>query len=213
MAPITTATPTVTITDVTAEQYLDKQEEQTFVSNITYTHGLVDAFSIQQEGDAVIVPVNCIGIMGAGMAEAAKRLRPRFAQKYIARSKASQIIPGRVLYNTDDCAGQTVIAFPTKLVPQFASTQEIVEMSLVKLVETYASRKTEIKRLIFPKVGCGKGGLDWKAVGPLLAARLGALNIPVVICIGEKDKEYHLDEQGNIIVLEAPTAIQHDDVV
>lgn len=183
-----------------------RKNSHILTAHVTYVRGLVDILTSAEEGDASIVTVNCIGAMDKGIAEQAKKMYPQFARLYEQYCRESRIYPGIVQYYRDPKNGRHLIGFPTKIDWRNPSALHIIEMSLQKLVATYRGGKNGprgIKRLLFPKVGCGEGKLPWTEVGPLVARYLAHIDdIPVVVVIGEKDLEYHIADNGEVFAVE-----------
>lgn len=112
------------------------------------------------EMEALVNPVNCVGVMGAGLA---KQFRERFPENYeIYRSYCNREIlkPGfcfAVLEN-----GKWIINFPTKNHWKDKSKIEWVEEGLLFVKNNFPFS------IAFPKLGCGLGGLNWWEVKPLI---------------------------------------------
>lgn len=134
--------------------------------------------SIMRSGAQTTVnTVNCVGVMGKGLAAAMKDRHPAMFQAYKAICDRGALEPGKLwLWKGQD---QWVLNFPTKKHWKGPSRLEWVEAGLEKFVETYATRG--ITEISFPRLGCGNGGLDWDDVRPLMERYLGNLNIPVYI--------------------------------
>lgn len=200
-------TTTTTIAPATVFSYEEFQDMcgkgQVATAHITYTHGHVDAFEIAQDGDAIAIGVNLCGILGAGMALQAKNLFPLFAKRYKEVCASGALRPGKILYHTKECGGKMLLAFPTKIAPQFDAFPYLIEQGLQNLVAN--AEQKEIKHLILPKLGYGLGKLKWEVVGPLMLSYLVKIpNVQCTICIGENDPEYHRLADGTLIIVEQP---------
>jgi O-acetyl-ADP-ribose deacetylase (regulator of RNase III) len=140
----------------------------------------------------VTITVNCVGVMGKGIALIAKNLFPDVYTHYRNICKNGQMKMGKpVLY--DEKISQlyvaneeykSVLLFPTK--DHWKQKSDIlgIEQGLFWLVENY--EKLGIKSLAIPALGCGNGGLDWKYVGPILYRHLSKMNIPIHLYLPER---------------------------
>lgn len=137
----------------------------------TTTAGVVDAPGrdlFACGADALVNPVNCGGVMGAGLALEFKR---RFPDNYAAYREACErgaVRPGRVLVYDRRPASQPrfVINFPTKRSWRDSSRLQDVAAGLGDLA--HVTRELGIASLAVPALGCGLGGLDWADVRPLV---------------------------------------------
>lgn len=115
--------------------------------------------------------VNCVGVMGAGLALEFKSRYPTMFDDYKARCDAGQVKPGTP-YLWEDNRSQ-VLNFPTKRHWKDLSLLEDVEAGLRFLAEHY--QDMGIHTLALPPLGCGLGGLQWKDVRALIEKHLGIL--------------------------------------
>lgn len=125
----------------------------------------------------LVNPVNCVGVMGKGLALAFKHCFPDIMKKYTYacndRSlKVGVLLPCRI-------EGKIILCFPTKHHWRDQSTLSIIQCGLQAFIETYHA--IGVTSVSFPKLGCGLGGLDWKQVQPLMEKYLNSLTIPVYI--------------------------------
>lgn len=112
--------------------------------------------------EALVNAVNCIGIMGAGLAAAFKKRFPKMNKDYIRICKAGGLKPGLMhIWTNPENDPKYIINFPTKndLSP---SKLEYITDGLDKLKHVVESR--EIKSIAIPALGCGLGGLSWGVV-------------------------------------------------
>lgn len=124
--------------------------------------------------EALVNPVNCVGVMGAGLA---KQFKCRYPYNYILYREACKqkvLKLGTVHYVfVSTNKPQYVINFPTKHHWRENSTLKNIESGLEALVLTIKSR--EIRSIAIPRLGCGLGGLNWEEVKPLIVKYLGPL--------------------------------------
>ena len=123
---------------------------------------------LEENVEAVVNPVNCVGVMGAGLARQFKLAYPDNFIFYAEVCRLGKLSPGRVLvysrgvmYNP-----KYIVNFPTKRYWKEPSCLEDIKSGLVSLLETI--REFNIKSIAIPPLGCGLGGLDWKIVKPLI---------------------------------------------
>jgi O-acetyl-ADP-ribose deacetylase (regulator of RNase III) len=125
--------------------------------------------------DALVNTVNCVGVMGKGIALQFKQAYPAMFEAYAKAAKGKAIVPGRMfVYETGSLVGpRLVINFPTKRHWKGNSRLEDIDAGLVDLVRVIEAR--EIRSIAIPPLGAGNGGLDWLVVRPRIAAALESL--------------------------------------
>ncbi|MEB3340507.1 DarT ssDNA thymidine ADP-ribosyltransferase family protein [Okeania sp.] len=156
------------------------------------------------------VSVNCVGVMGKGLASTAKYRFPDVYVRYqeVCKSKYLQI--GKpYLYKRESSVKEQLgdskfflpqdflnneqkwfLLFPTKKHWRNASEIEDIKNGLEWLANNY--QKQGIKSLAMPALGRGLGGLDWEDVGPLMCKYLTSMDITVAIYLPAEKK---LDER------------------
>lgn len=122
--------------------------------------------------------VNCVGVMGKGIAAEFKKRYPAMFKDYTNRCNIGQVKLGEPYYFSD-LLGTSIINFPTKQHWRSVSRLQDIEDGLRYFTEHY--QEWDVQSVAFPPLGCGNGGLDWEDVGPLMYAYLSALPIPVEI--------------------------------
>jgi O-acetyl-ADP-ribose deacetylase (regulator of RNase III) len=126
----------------------------------------------------LVNPVNCVGVMGAGLAAEFRRRFPDLDADYRRRCATGRLRLGQpYLYRT--AAGVQVINFPTKGDWRAPSRLADLDQGLAYL----AAHATgwQLGSLAVPALGAGLGGLSWEQVGPLLYRHLRGLGIPVAV--------------------------------
>lgn len=137
---------------------------------------------LTEDAEALVNTVNCIGIMGRGIALQFKKAFPENYRSYAAACKRNEVQPGRMLVSE---TGQLtnpryIINFPTKRHWRGKSRMEDIDAGLVALAEEIRSRN--IRSIAIPPLGSGLGGLDWSEVRPRIEAALRKLSdLKVVI--------------------------------
>jgi len=119
--------------------------------------------------------VNCVGVMGRGVALQFKRAFPANFKVYQAACRRGEVLPGKMLvYDTQrDVNPRYIINFPTKRHWRGRSRLGDIEVGLDALVTEIKNRG--IKSVALPPLGSGLGGLDWRVVRQRIAASLGQL--------------------------------------
>ncbi|MCD8131216.1 MAG: macro domain-containing protein [Lachnospiraceae bacterium] len=127
---------------------------------------------------ALVNTVNCVGVMGKGIACEFKRRYPDMFMDYVLKCSKENVKPG-VPYVYHDKDGLVIINFPTKDHWRSPSRLSYVVNGLDWIVENY--EKYHIKSIAFPPLGCGNGGLSWDIVGPVMYQKLSILPIQIEI--------------------------------
>jgi O-acetyl-ADP-ribose deacetylase (regulator of RNase III) len=118
---------------------------------------------LSAEADALVNSVNCVGIMGRGIALQFRKAFPENFKAYQAACERKEVHPGKMLvYETGLLRPRFIINFPTKRHWKGKSHIEDIDAGLVALVNEIRNRK--IRSVAIPPLGCGLGGLDWKLV-------------------------------------------------
>lgn len=125
--------------------------------------------------EAVVNTVNCVGVMGKGIALQCKELYPDNFKCYAKACKESKVVQGKMfVYETQLLAGpRYIINFPTKRHWRNPSLLEDIESGLDDLVEVIERYK--ISSIAIPPLGAGLGGLAWRVVKRLIEAKLSVL--------------------------------------
>lgn len=161
--------------------------------SVTFKTG--DLFSDKSE--ALVNTVNCVGVMGKGVALEFKRIWPENYTAYKKVCNAKQMRPGRMLIvELTSLFGRSepkfIVNFPTKDHWREKSKLEYISAGLDALILDI--KKYQIKSIALPPLGCGNGGLDWSVVRPMMLEKLSQLE-DVSVSIygpleGRDDPEY-----------------------
>jgi O-acetyl-ADP-ribose deacetylase (regulator of RNase III)/uncharacterized protein YwgA len=122
--------------------------------------------------------VNCVGVMGKGVAEQFKARFPAMFDDYKSRSDRKAVRLGEPYLYRDSSDAQ-IVNFPTKDHWRSPSRLADIERGLDHLVAHIAD--WEITSLALPPLGCGNGGLEWSEVGPLIWRKLHDLPIDIEV--------------------------------
>ena len=119
---------------------------------------------LTEDAEALVNTVNCVGVMGRGIALQFKRQFPENFKDYEKACKQESVVPGKMfVHETGNLTNpKYIINFPTKRHWRGASRLEDIESGLSDLVNVI--RKYEIRSIALPPLGCGLGGLDWNVV-------------------------------------------------
>ena len=126
----------------------------------------------QQDVDAIVNTVNCVGVMGKGIALQFKKKWPENFKAYAAACKQGDVKLGQ-MFTFELGALATpryIINFPTKSHWRSASKLEDIESGLKSLVDNIKNKN--IKSIAIPPLGSGLGGLPWVEVKKLIFAYL-----------------------------------------
>jgi len=137
---------------------------------------------LKSEAEALVNTVNCVGVMGRGIALQFRNAFPENFKAYAAACKREQVQPGRMfVFETGQLTPpRYIINFPTKRHWRGKSRIEDIDAGLKALVAEICSRR--IRSIALPPLGSGLGGLDWTVeVRPRVEAALRALDDVQVI--------------------------------
>lgn len=132
---------------------------------------LVRGNLFESSAHALVNTVNCVGIMGKGIAYQFKRSFPAYFQDYQRRCKRGEVRLGEVYAYLD--SAKLIISFPTKEHWKSNSRLNDIDAGLISLRELLL--REHVRHVAVPPLGCGNGGLAWADVRPLIEARLGDL--------------------------------------
>ena len=129
-------------------------------------------------------PINCKGVMGAGLAAFYRDEFPAMHEDYKQRCKREEILIGQpYLYKKST---PWILNFPTKQHWRDRSKLTDIEKGLQYFVEH--AKEWGIQSIAFPALGCGLGKLSWSKVYPLMRKYLQQLE-GVRVEIFSKDPE------------------------
>ena len=126
----------------------------------------------------IVNTVNCVGVMGRGIALECKLRYPEMFKKYKNFCDLKKIEPG-VLQIWKE-SHPWILNFPTKVHWKDPSKFEYLEKGLDKFINTYSEK--EITSIAFPLLGSSLGGLPEQQVFDLMKSKLENLrNIDIEI--------------------------------
>lgn len=130
---------------------------------------LIDGDLFASQAEALVNPVNCVGVSGKGLALEFKRRFPHNQRGYVDACKDGTLVPGKVLITTvwNTSSFPHFIAYvPTKTHWRNPSTLELVRLSIEALTRELVI--CGITSVAVPALGCGNGGLAWDDVFTLM---------------------------------------------
>jgi O-acetyl-ADP-ribose deacetylase (regulator of RNase III)/uncharacterized protein YwgA len=133
---------------------------------------------LKSKAQTLVNTVNCVGIMGKGIALEFKNRFPEMFKDYVQRCDRNEIRVGEP-YIYKSLFGQQIVNFPTKEHWKSISKISDIENGLNFLLSHYKS--WGITSIGIPPLGCGNGQLEWKVVGPLIYKCAKQMDIPVEI--------------------------------
>ena len=131
---------------------------------------------LKADAEALVNTVNCVGIMGRGIALQFKNAFPDNFKAYVAACAREEVRPGRMFVVDTGYVGNPkyIINFPTKRHWRGKSRMEDIEAGLSALVDE--TRERSIVSVSIPPLGSGLGGLEWKEVRRRIETTLGDLD-------------------------------------
>lgn len=128
------------------------------------------------DAQTLVNTVNCVGVMGKGVALEFKKRFPEMYEDYVARCARHQVRLGKP-YLYRQLFPPNILNFPTKDHWRSVSKLKDIVAGLEYLEAHY--QEWGITSLAVPPLGCGQGQLEWRVVGPTLYRYLSRLEIPV----------------------------------
>jgi O-acetyl-ADP-ribose deacetylase (regulator of RNase III)/uncharacterized protein YwgA len=130
---------------------------------------------LKSKAQTLVNTVNCVGIMGKGIALEFKEQFPEMFNDYVKRCNRNEVRLGKP-YLYKRLTPPWILNFPTKGHWRSVSRIEDIIKGLKYLLEHY--KEWGIRSIAVPPLGCGQGQLEWKIVGPTLYRYLNQLDIP-----------------------------------
>ncbi|MHC5595832.1 MAG: macro domain-containing protein [Nostoc sp.] len=163
---------------------------------LTKTVSLIEGDMFFSKMQTLTISVNCVGVMGKGLASTAKYRFPDMYVHYedLCKKKILQMgkpklhkressIFNQLAEETTSLPSQNgetwFLLFPTKQHWKNNADLDGIEEGLKWVQDNY--KKEGIKSLAMPALGCGLGNLEWSDVGRLMCKYLKNLDIHVSI--------------------------------
>ena len=135
-----------------------------------------------ENAEALVNSVNCVGVMGRGIALQFKKRFPDNFDAYAKACNRNEVVPGRMfVHETGRLTNpRYIINFPTKRHWRGKSRIGDIEAGLECLVEVI--RERSIQSIALPPLGTDLGGLKWEDVATCIEIALQELdNTRVVV--------------------------------
>ena len=130
--------------------------------------------------DAIVVPVNVVGVMGKGLALGFKQRYPGAFEAYRSACETGDLRLGHVVVTpTGTLRPFLAVHFPTKRHWREPSRLGDIESGLASMADLL--HRYQVGSLAVPALGCGLGGLSFDLVAPLVRSALGHLPLRVVL--------------------------------
>ncbi len=131
---------------------------------------------LAEDAEALVNTVNCVGVMGRGIALQFKKAFPENFGVYAKACERGEVQPGRMfVFETGALTNpRYIINFPTKRHWRGNSRIEDIDAGLKDLAAVI--RAHEIHSIAVPPLGAGLGGLEWSDVRPRIEKALRGFN-------------------------------------
>jgi O-acetyl-ADP-ribose deacetylase (regulator of RNase III) len=138
---------------------------------LTFVRGNI----FDSDAEAIVNTVNCVGVMGRGIALQFKKRYPANFLAYELACKRGEVVPGKMFVHEMQqlTFPKYIINFPTKRHWKGASKIEDITLGLVDMKKVIADYS--IGSVAIPPLGAGLGGLDWQAVKREIESALGGI--------------------------------------
>lgn len=136
---------------------------------------------LQDKSEALVNTVNCVGVMGRGLALEFKKAYPANFDLYKTACSARKVVAGEMfITHTEQIFPPFyIINFPTKRHWRNPSRLDDIEAGLVDLRDQIITRG--IKSIAIPALGCSLGGLSWSDVRPMILETLNGIDANIVL--------------------------------
>ena len=133
--------------------------------------------------EALVNPVNCVGVMGKGLALQFKQRFPANFASYAQACRTGELVPGFVhTFHTGLPQPSRIVNFPTKRHWRDPSRLDDIADALHSLnIEVCIER---IRSIAIPPLGCGLGGLPWPDVRALILRHMASLDHTDIVIYG-----------------------------
>jgi O-acetyl-ADP-ribose deacetylase (regulator of RNase III) len=130
---------------------------------------------LEAEVDALVNTVNCVGVMGKGIALQFKRRFPDNFRQYERACKAGEVRLGEMFVVPLEELGdrQWIVNFPTKGHWKANSKLSDISAGLDSLIQVI--RRLGIRSIAVPPLGAGNGGLHWPDVERLIRSKFAEM--------------------------------------
>lgn len=130
---------------------------------------------VKADAETLVNTVNCVGVMGKGIALQFKQAFPANYEAYRRACETHQVKPGSMLvFATNSLVNpKYIINFPTKRHWKGKARIKDIRLGLEALAKEI--ERLDIQSVAVPPLGCGHGGLEWEEVRPMIENALSEL--------------------------------------
>ena len=125
--------------------------------------------------DILVNPVNCCGVMGAGLAAKIKEMYPEVYSSYLTHKSIGDLTTGNtiIVVAESDKNARYIANLPTKDDYRKSSKIEFVSSGMESLVSKVSNiyKTNNIRVIGVPALGCGLGGLNWEDVKDVIVEK------------------------------------------
>lgn len=149
---------------------------------------------LTDRAEALVNTVNCVGVMGKGIAIEFKRAFPQNFDRYAQACRTNAVYPGRPFITRNSAlpgielmGPKWIINAPTKDHWRDPSEVSWIVSNLESIRDFIALYN--VKSIAIPPMGCGNGGLIWRQIHPLFKQILSIPNVDVRIYAENPDEQ------------------------
>ncbi|MDE0152354.1 MAG: macro domain-containing protein [Gammaproteobacteria bacterium] len=145
---------------------------------------------LAEDAEALVNTVNCVGVMGRGIALQFKKAYPQNFKAYADACAREKVRLGQVFVHelNQSVNPRYIINFPTKNHWRDHSRLEDIEVGLKSLIKEIQER--DIRSVAIPPLGSGLGGLEWEKVRVCIEKALSDLHdLHVVVFEPNEDRD------------------------
>lgn len=149
-------------------------------------HYIQNGNVFNSKADALVNPVNCVGVMNDGLAREFRQRYPECLDQYKEACATKLLKPGILILCTRQ-ETPSIIMFPTKNHWRGKSRLEWINQGLAYLQNHYFEWK--LMSIAMPQIGYGLGGLMWQDVSPLIEKYFADEDLDIEVYIGEASQK------------------------
>jgi O-acetyl-ADP-ribose deacetylase (regulator of RNase III)/uncharacterized protein YwgA len=146
----------------------------------------------ESKAQTLVNTVNCVGVMGKGVALEFKKRFPDMYEDYARRCQRREVKLGEP-YLYRDLSGTSIVNFPTK--DHWRSSSRIADIDRGLDYFVAHAGQWGVSSVAMPPLGCGNGGLEWSEVGPLIYRKLVASGVDVELYAPYGTPKHELTEE------------------
>jgi O-acetyl-ADP-ribose deacetylase (regulator of RNase III) len=145
---------------------------------------------LEEDVEALVNTVNCVGVMGRGIAMQFKNNYPDNFKAYQKACRQKDVRLGKMhVHETNQLTNpKYIINFPTKGHWKKKSRFEDIETGLIDL--TRVLRNLNVQSVAIPPLGCGLGGLNWMCVRKFIQAAFQNNDNLRIVVFEPNDQKY-----------------------